>query len=60
MVVHLLKVQFESVVEADGMVLEEVDVERLTEAQMEQAVDELPVGEQASFVGDAEYAMQLE
>ena len=60
MVVHLLKVQFESVVEGDGMAMEEVDVERLTEAQREQAVDELPVDEQASFVGDAQYAKQLE
>ena len=33
MVVHLLKVQFESVVESDGMALEEVDVEYWTNAR---------------------------
>ena len=54
MVVHLLKVQFESVVEADGMAMEEVDVECWTEARREQAVDEQSVDEQASFVEDAE------
>ena len=55
MVVHLLKVQFESVTEADVRAMEEVDVECWTEARREQAVDE-----QASFVEDAECAMQLE
>ena len=56
MVVHLLKVQFESAVEADGMAMEEVDVECWTEARREQAVDEQSVDEQASFVEDAGYA----
>ena len=42
------------------MTVDEVYVKCWTEAHKEQAVDELTVDEQASFVGDAEYAMQLE
>ena len=58
MVVLLLKVQFECGGEADEMAMAEVEC--LTEAHGGQAVDELSVDEQASFAGDAEYAMQLE
>ena len=54
MVVHLLKVQLESVVEAFGMAMDEVDVECWTKARKEQAVDEQSGDEQASFVEDAE------
>ena len=42
------------------MALEEVDVDCLTGAHREQAVDELTVDEQASFVEDAECATGLE
>ena len=38
MVVHLLKGQFESVVQSDGMALKKVDVEYWTNARREQAV----------------------
>ena len=60
MVVHLLKVQFESVVESDGMALEEVDVEYWTNARREQAVKAQSVAEQASLVEDAVCMTRLE
>ena len=53
MVVDRLKVLFEKVVEADGMAMDEVDVEWWTKARREQAVDEQSVDGQASFVEDA-------
>ena len=42
------------------MTVDEVYVKCWTEAHKEQAVDELTVDEQASFVGDAECAIELE